>query len=490
MRSISRLIYLGLVVVLLAASLVMFRPAMVYSDDATAPQATTQVATRVRSGPGLDYTQISVLDPQVTVPVFGRSESSQWLYVQYGPGSFGWIAAWIVTLDGDLASIPVTGSTSAAPTGPTESPTIPAASPTPSAPPDPAVVPAGAVDATTLARVNLRPRPGTDNTPITVIPEGVAIAVNGRTSDSTWLSVYFIGQNGWVAASLVSLSGVPVSDLPVVDPESGGAILPTSPQQPPIITPMGSMDGATVQITGVGQHTREIFEHGQALGNYPHRFTRVGDSEMALPVTLTGFDANYYYLGTWGNLEDTIQFFHGSFNRPSQAAMAGLPITALIDPFWADPKVCLDGENSLECEYRLFRPSVALILLRIHGNYENWLELYEADMRIVIETSIDYGVIPVLTLQFKFRDYPAAADEMNVVIRRLGEEYQVPVWDLYSSTVNLPDNGVDPTNHLTVSPYNNFDFSNTANLQYGKVVHNLEALQILDILMHQVILQQ
>jgi uncharacterized protein YraI len=402
----------------------------------------------------LDYTQLTVLDPQVTLPLQGRSENFQWLYVEYQPGKFGWVAAWIVTIAGDLSSVPVItyNATSV---------------------PDPD--PVNGVTAHTWTGVNLRSQPSVTSSAVGGIPAGATVPVNGRNDTATWIAVTYKEQPGWVYASLVSLSGGTVRDLPVVDG--------TPPTEP---TPVGTI----VALTGVDQHTREIFLKGQALGNYRNRFTRVGDSEMALPRTLTGFDEDYYNLGPWTNLQDTVGFFHGSYAHISQAAVIGQPITALLDPYWADPDFCLPGENGLECEYRIYKPSVALILLRIHGNHEDWLEIYETHMREVIETSLDYGVIPVLTLHFKFRDVPAAAEEMNLLLQELGEEYQIPVWDLFSSTLSLPDNGVDMTNHLTASPTNNFDFSTAENMQYGKVVHNLEALQVLDILMHQVSLQQ
>jgi hypothetical protein len=129
---------------------------------------------------------------------------------------------------------------------------------------------------------------------------------------------------------------------------------------------------------------------------------------------------------------------------------------------------------------------VAFILVRIHGS-DDWEARYEQYVEEVIDTSLGYGVIPVLTLQFRFNDVPAAADEMNYILRRLGAQHDVPVWDLYTSTAGLPDYGVDPTNHLTTSPDNNFDFDNPDNLQYGKVVHNLEALQILHMILNQII---
>jgi uncharacterized protein YraI len=334
---------------------------------------------------------------------------------------------------------------------------------------------------TVLVNLRFRSGPGTEYAQIGLIPPGTVIPVHGRNDDATWLYATYNEIDGWVAAQYVELNGA-IYDLPVV--EVNGE---EPPQPPPEPTEPPPQYGYTVTITGVGLHTREIFQYGQELGNYPNRFTKVGDSETALPKYLAGFDNGSYLLGTWGHLESAIDYFQGSFEHQSEAAMAGLTINALLDPVWADPELCPPDTNLLECEYQLYKPSVALILLRIHGG-EGWEEKYESYLEQVIVTSLEHGVIPVLTMQFRFKDYPAASDEMNVIIRELGAKYEVPVWDLYISTVKLPGYGVDDTNHLTTSPYNNFDFNNPENLQYGKVVHNLEALQILHMLMHQVIL--
>lgn len=64
-------------------------------------------AIRIRIGPGTDFAQVARLDPQTLVPVVGRNTSGDWLLVEYQPGQRGWIAAWTVTIEGDLSQVPI-----------------------------------------------------------------------------------------------------------------------------------------------------------------------------------------------------------------------------------------------------------------------------------------------------------------------------------------------------------------------------------------------
>lgn len=437
-------------ILLSALSLAVLPSATVRSQEA-GNVAFASVNVRVREGPGMDYAQIGLITANTQVPVKARDETFSWLYVEYDPGQQGWSAAWLLTFEGDLAALPVIAGEA-----------------TEQVPPS-----AGTqIYATTRAALNLRPEPNTSEPRIAVIPTGTVLLAHARDASAMWVAVTYKSQRGWVAAQYVTLSA-PIESLPL-DEE-------TTPPVPP------DQGAVVVNLSGVGPNTRAIFELGQTLGNDPQRFTKVGDSELALPYTFQGFDQGTYNLGPWSSLEETIAFFEGSFQHESEAANYGVTVPVLVDPFWADPEVCLPGENMLECEYRSYKPSVAIILLRMHGGTEDWKQQYQAGMERVIQTSLDHGVIPVLTLQIRFRDNPGLADEMNFILREMGAQYDIPVWDLWASTYNLPDHGVDPTNHLTLSPQNNFDFADAENLQYGKVVHNLELLQMLDILRQQVI---
>jgi len=57
----------------------------------------------VRSGPGSDFDLIRLLDPGDTATAVGRNEGGDWLLLDDG----GWVAAWVVTVEGDVYALPV-----------------------------------------------------------------------------------------------------------------------------------------------------------------------------------------------------------------------------------------------------------------------------------------------------------------------------------------------------------------------------------------------
>ena len=72
--------------------------------------AAPTVNLRMRSGPGTNYRELGYIPAGTSVPVLGRNEASNWLYVEYN-GSRVWIAAWYTNVSGSLASVPVTSDT-------------------------------------------------------------------------------------------------------------------------------------------------------------------------------------------------------------------------------------------------------------------------------------------------------------------------------------------------------------------------------------------
>jgi len=60
----------------------------------------------VRAGPGTGYDAVGVLAQGAQVPVTGRSTDGTWLQVSSSGGT-GWVFAELVTVSGDLATVPV-----------------------------------------------------------------------------------------------------------------------------------------------------------------------------------------------------------------------------------------------------------------------------------------------------------------------------------------------------------------------------------------------
>lgn len=90
----------------------------------TQPVVVVPELANVRAGPGTVYDQLGVLTAGQSSPALGRSAASDWIQIQYPPGSAseGWVYAPFVELQG----------------GAVESLPVRAAPPTPTLPPTPA----------------------------------------------------------------------------------------------------------------------------------------------------------------------------------------------------------------------------------------------------------------------------------------------------------------------------------------------------------------
>lgn len=78
------------------------------SDPPTGVTATTRDYARMRSGPGTTYSQVETIPYNATVSVLGRNTVGDWIKVEYN-GIQGWVASWLLTVHGDINSLPVLG---------------------------------------------------------------------------------------------------------------------------------------------------------------------------------------------------------------------------------------------------------------------------------------------------------------------------------------------------------------------------------------------
>jgi len=280
-------------------------------------------------------------------------------------------------------------------------------------------------------------------------------------------------------------SDIPTSTLePLVSATSPA----TSPTLPVIITPTiivevlpsttPTFDNQSWQtipiIPGVSQTVKDIFAHGQELGNNPHAFSKIGDCETAAQWFLGDYDlpSDQYSLGPYSNLQAVIQQFSGSFSRSSLAARIGFNAASVLNPIWADTKQCHSDETPLACEYRIQRPAFAFILLGTNDVYH--LDSFEANMKKIIEFSFQQGVIPILATKASNLE---GDHSINITIARLAYEYDIPLWNFWLAVQPLSHGGLQSDNeHLTWDP--NF-FDNPFNMKAGWTIRNLTALQAL-----------
>ncbi len=322
--------------------------------------------------------------------------------------------------------------------------------------------------------LRLRQLPTLDGKILLNLFAGTRLAVRKRTSDSTWLLVQLReGYLGWVSADYVDL-----------DIDLASVIVDDNPQPVPYFTPPTPEGGPQVTIIGGG--ARAIFLDGQQRGNHANVFTTVGDSLTDTPYFLRpipyGFD-----LGAYGYLLPMLQFFNvdtgqgNAYARRAISTHAGWSTFSVLEP--ADDGVCQPGETHLDCEYRVVKPAYAIILIGTNDAPAFPGDTYRANMQRIIETSINYGVVPILSTVPPRNDFNDRVIEYNQVIQQLSALYAIPQIDLYTALLPLPDRGLGPDGiHLSVppgAPASTMIFSEQ-NLRYGTTMRNLTTLQALD----------
>lgn len=268
-------------------------------------------------------------------------------------------------------------------------------------------------------------------------------------------------------------SGTPRSILTVSAPPVGaGGNAPATATAVPTLA-AGAWKSYPV-VPPVSSRALEIYRSGLAMGNRPEAFSKVGDCESITDWYLADFDGGSYSLGPYREeLEGVIRHYKGSFKRRSLAAKPGFTAAALMTPLWADDQKCAQNEAPLACEYRLHRPSVALITLGTNDVHRP--ETFEADLRRVIEYSIQQGVLPVLATK---ADNLEKDESINATIARLAQEYEIPLWNFWLAVQPLHNHGLQEDGaHLT---WGVNDFSDPGQLKQAWPVRNLTALQVLN----------
>jgi hypothetical protein len=230
-------------------------------------------------------------------------------------------------------------------------------------------------------------------------------------------------------------------------------------------------------VPAVTDGARRIYENGLALGNDPHAFSILGDC-LSLSYNLFGNygkGPGYYNLGSYTYLQPAIDWFVDSFKRQSISLGSGFTSAVELSALWADPTQCKAGENPMACEYRVHRPSFALIALGTDDN-RTPPETYEARMREIVEYTIAQGIVPILATKADNRE---GNNAFNGIIALLIYEYDLPLWNFWAAVQPLPKHGLsDDRGHLTWANPNHFEYP--YNMRYAAVIRTLTALQSLD----------
>jgi LysM repeat protein len=248
---------------------------------------------------------------------------------------------------------------------------------------------------------------------------------------------------------------------------------------PALAPPAAAVNGVSadrfVLISGaVQKNIQAIYAQGQARGNNPRAFSKIGDSNMENPYFLAPFDGQAYRLGSYVYLQPVIAQFAGSFGRQSMAVRKGFHSWSVLDAKLADQAVCQPDETPVDCELRLNKPSLALI--RLGTNDAGYPGLLRQKLQSIVDECAQQGVVPILGTKADRVDGPDNVN--NGVIRQLAAQNVVPLWDFDLIAQTMPDSGLGPDHvHLTIlSP---LDYTLPQAFQYGHSADNLAALIVL-----------
>jgi uncharacterized protein YraI len=476
----------------------------------------------LRALAGTAGTVIANVPALTPLRVIGRLPDNTWLQVLTLDGTQGWAQANSLDVFVDLVGVPITAGAAFQAT---------ATLPGPTEPVDANIKPEG-------NHLRLRASPGTAGMVISFLPEQMTLHLIGRTDDNLWLQVITSDrQQGWVLAQYINiyigLDRIPVTgtavNAPPPTPANGTqpagqqagatsiAFVPTvaltntspppistplpaatpvpptptpPPNNPPTNPPPGGYQHPLPYLSGVTDHARQIYLAGLAAGNQPNVFSRVGDSITVAPPFLTPFGNGEFDLRDYGYLIDVVNHYAGSwarngnaFNNTSLAAKGGWSSFNVLYPSQADHTLCQAGEPPLWCEYRLSRPSLALIMLGTNDVMDTSSDAFRANLQRIVSDSISRGIVPVLSTipAFHRAGYEARVAELNAIIADVAHQNDIPLWDYWAAMAGLPNEGLGPDGiHPSAAP-SSADFTPDS-LQYGYTVRNLTALQALDAL--------
>jgi len=228
--------------------------------------------------------------------------------------------------------------------------------------------------------------------------------------------------------------------------------------------------------TSVSERAREIYRIGLELGNDPTHFSIIGDCQNVSSYFLATFDnPGDFSLGDeYANLQPTIDYYQGSFSRISLAVKGGFNAAAVISPLRADPKSCNKNESPLDCELRVWEPSVVIVSMETWWS-EKPAEEYDKYMRRVIDRIIETGALPIIATK---ADNLEGDHSINATIAQIAYEYDIPLWNFWAAVQPLSNHGLTSDNfHLTFA--RNF-FDDSDRMKNAWPWRNLTALQTLD----------
>ena len=180
----------------------------------------------------------------------------------------------------------------------------------------------------------------------------------------------------------------------------------------------------------------KVYERGLRLGNDPHAFSIFGDCQARPDEFFGVFESDPPVFESLPfELQETVTYFKGSFNRESPTSQDGTTPGALLWTQWHRGEYgCTFAETPVECELRIHRPSFVIIQIGTHFESRNTEYL-----RKIILQLLDAGVVPILATKADNREKD---ERINRDMALLAAEYDLPLWNFWAALSDLPDRGL------------------------------------------------
>ncbi len=280
-----------------------------------------------------------------------------------------------------------------------------------------------------------------------------------------------------VSNELESTPDLNVNSIQVVAQETNATLKPTQPPQPTPRPTLGPDDWQELPIfpTEISERAREIYQRGLEMGNDPTHFSKLGDCQNITTYFLAIYDdPELYTLGEqYSSLQETIDYYEDSWSRESMSVKGGFNVASVFNPMLSNREFCEKNESPLDCELRLYKPSIVLISMEEWWNGDT--EKYKTYLRKILDSVIEKGALPILATK---ADNMEGDHAINKAIVKLAYEYEVPLWNFWAAVQPIPAKGLLKDGfHLTHGVNN---FTSSSQLKRGWVQRNLTALQVLD----------
>lgn len=218
----------------------------------------------------------------------------------------------------------------------------------------------------------------------------------------------------------------------------------------------------------VPERARLIYLYGQALGNDPHAFSIFGDCQSVPNVFMGVYETDAEIKsGLPLELQETVDWFSGSFARAAPTIKPGTTTASLLSPAWhKNAYSCTADETPIQCELRIHKP--AFVLIHVGTHYESHNDYY---MREILDQLMAAGVVPILVSKADNREVDEA---INLEYAQLAVEYQIPFWNFWAALVSLEERGLYTRTEVA--------FEGPVYMtKQALTLHRLTALQTLDV---------